>query len=721
MPLMATLNHSLQHGFSPIQLSQQQQPQHLDPPCSSCNKLMINCISITSDGPCEHCRAGNIECKLPKMQSQSQWGSNTNSPSVTRHPTVPASPAHPLPPGGATAAPVPGPQTLQNVPGSAQAPPQLGTSSQPPPVSQTHPDYTSPLSGSSGTPAPTTPLPPLHNIINIDKINTTLDTSSTGQTEPNRLISSQADFLTVTCKEVPIESLDDITNSGLSQEEQCQLLQAMLKRCSAYVKSITGLPLNSKSHLPLQWRYVDPESMREGNIVYRLLQLGILPSETFCRDALTIFRGNFCPSNYVSEKITFEHLLEHRPTLLLLYITLGTRDNLEHMELLKYYLDEHIAYCAFVKGDLSSEIIIALAEMLYFMGYQTYLYKFHHLLRLYLASIMVVDYSLEPDCILGDNMAHKRWELRAVVGSNAMATCVGLMLPKFRTVPWSPRHMDYAKLLREQACDPVDYFLERIAAVAQMSMDVINALDSISDPSCAEGGYLSPIPKDILLNVVSPLEAAFEREAAQLRKDADAGLLHMEHVAILESLHSRSYMYLFETTMLRATPKTRKNNAFVYYLGRQIRVASEMIRRFVCYSYCSNLRLPVLISFIPLHALVSLSKAQILSHTMGGHFKVDLRGNLEILQESWTRMLDAQSSSRCLQYAFEKVVSSVEKVVENGEKMAPSEENIDDLFGDSSHGNYWVSIEDTFTYDEDPVSVYLHGLGDRALDFGERS
>lgn len=520
---------------------------------------------------------------------------------------------------------------------------------------------------------------------------------------------------------MPIESLDDITNSGLSQEEQCQLLQAILNRCSAYVRSITGLPLNSKSHLPLQWRYEDPESMREGNIVYRLLQLGILPSESFCRDALTIFRGNFCPSGYVSEKVSFEHLLEQRPTLLLLYITLGTRDNLEHMELLKYYLDEHIAYCAFVKGDLSSEIIIALADMLYFMGYQTYLYKFHHLLRLYLASIMVVDYSLEPECILGDNMSHKRWELRAVVGSNAMTTCVGLMLPKFRTVPWSSRHMEYAKLLREQACDPADYYLERKAAVAQLSMDVINALDSISDPSCAEGGYLSPIPKDILLNVVAPLESAFEREAAQLRKDADAGLLHMEHVAVLESLHSRSYMYLFETAMLRATPKSRKNNAFVYYLGRQIRVASEMIRRFVCYSHCSNLRLPVLISFVPLHALVSLSKAQILSHTMGGHFKVDLRGNLDLLQESWTRMLEAQSSSRCLQYAYEKVVSSVEKVVDTGEKMAPSEDNISQLFGDGNQGNYWATIEDTFPYDEDPVSVYLHGLGDRALDFGERA
>lgn len=567
----------------------------------------------------------------------------------------------------------------------------------------------------------TPPLPSLNNIINIDKINTTLDTTVQGPTEPNRLISSQADFLTVTCKEVPIESLDDITNSGLSQEEQCQLLQAILNRCSAYVKSITGLPLNSKSHLPLQWRYVDPESMREGNIVYRLLQLGILPSESFCRDALTIFRGNFCPSGYVSEKVTFEHLLESRPTLLLLYITLGTRDNLEHMELLKYYLDEHIAYCAFVKGDLSSEIIIALAEMLYFMGYQTYLYKFHHLLRLYLASIMVVDYSLEPDCILGDNMAHKRWELRAVVGSNAMTTCVGLMLPKFRTVPWSPRHLQYAKLLREQAVDPVDYYLERIAAIAQLSMDTINALDSISDPSCAEGGFLSPIPKDILLNVVSPLEAAFEREAAQLRKDADAGLLHMEHVAMLESLHSRSYMYLFETAMLRATPKNRRNNAFVYYLGRQIRVASEMIRRFVCYSHCSNLRLPVLISFVPLHALVSLSKAEILSHTMGGQFKVDLYGNLDILTEAWTRMLEAQSSSRCLQYAYEKVVSSVKKVVENGEKIAPSEENVDRLFGEAGQGNYWVTIEENLPYDEDPVSVYLHGLGDRALDFGERS
>lgn len=611
---------------------------------------MINCISTSPEGPCDHCITGGIECKLP-------W-----SPSATT-----AKPAYSSPTGS------------------------------------------------------TPPLPSLNNIINIDKINTTLDTTVQGPTEPNRLISSQADFLTVTCKEVPIESLDDITNSGLSQEEQCQLLQAILNRCSAYVKSITGLPLNSKSHLPLQWRYVDPESMREGNIVYRLLQLGILPSESFCRDALTIFRGNFCPSGYVSEKVTFEHLLESRPTLLLLYITLGTRDNLEHMELLKYYLDEHIAYCAFVKGDLSSEIIIALAEMLYFMGYQTYLYKFHHLLRLYLASIMVVDYSLEPDCILGDNMAHKRWELRAVVGSNAMTTCVGLMLPKFRTVPWSPRHLQYAKLLREQAVDPVDYYLERIAAIAQLSMDTINALDSISDPSCAEGGFLSPIPKDILLNVVSPLEAAFEREAAQLRKDADAGLLHMEHVAMLESLHSRSYMYLFETAMLRATPKNRRNNAFVYYLGRQIRVASEMIRRFVCYSHCSNLRLPVLISFVPLHALVSLSKAEILSHTMGGQFKVDLYGNLDILTEAWTRMLEAQSSSRCLQYAYEKVVSSVKKVVENGEKIAPSEENVDRLFGEAGQGNYWVTIEENLPYDEDPVSVYLHGLGDRALDFGERS
>lgn len=377
----------------------------------------------------------------------------------------------------------------------------------------------------------------------------------------------------------------------------------------------------------------------EQNVMKELFKLGILEKENakskfaqFLEEELDYWPCVSLPPYY-----TFDWLLDNEPLSLLAFIAVTCLDEPDLHDTLLYYLEGSLSKKTSLTGEITVPLILIYLVLSLWCSPPRKWGSYKHQMSLMMALNITLcldlgneQYRNNPE-VLKDG-SKERMILRAYMGVYSCCGSLGLSLPRFKVVSWTPAHERCAQLLLMGDSTPHDRFLYYYSKLVALGEEIFQFLypNTFAPPDLDP----SRMPHDSLRMLMVGYERRMQQMAAEsglFTEDSKArNMLSIIYYQLLMTM----YDYVVCKVLLR---KDQISQVYMQTLTRLVKAAEKVISSFIMLcDQTSNF--PTFFYYRPMHALVALIRARLLVKTQDLDLDIDVEGEFNDVSEALSKL-----------------------------------------------------------------------------------
>ncbi|ODV94544.1 hypothetical protein PACTADRAFT_3430 [Pachysolen tannophilus NRRL Y-2460] len=435
-----------------------------------------------------------------------------------------------------------------------------------------------------------------------------------------------------------------------------QLIAHVIQSSQATSSGLTNIQnsassINSMKEGPVKMIPKLPSIPYEFNIIKELIKLKIL-DEKDAQERFNYFLENmlaYWPTiSFSPEYCDFYYLLENRPLVLLAAISVTGLNLPDFHDTLLYYLERNLAQRVYITGDLTVDLIYVCIILALWSSPPRKWGSFKHQMSLLLALNLSLCLDLGNEKIRNSNNvlisnSEERKAIRNFISVYVSCGSLGLSLPQFRCVSWTPSHENASDLLMMGDSNHNDkflYYYSRIIAVGQEIAEYFSK--SYKNDIEQEGKFVNSI-------------SSYETKLQDLI--SDSGLITQKskerHLVLIIYFQLLITMYDF---VICNTGSQLNNEVYSKFLESMIKASEKIIDSFV--NLCDETsNFPTFFYYRPVHALVTLIRARILVRST----KLDLEINVQREYDRVREALISLSKKSLVAKKMSVILTRVEK------------------------------------------------------------
>lgn len=396
------------------------------------------------------------------------------------------------------------------------------------------------------------------------------------------------------------------------------------------IKSIPSLP------------WISPEL----NIMKELIKLEIITTE-IAKSKVDIFFEKlyiYWPCISFPKQYEYDWLLENEPLILLSFITVTCLNEPDLHDTLLYYLEDNLSIRTSVTGNISVSFIqIYLVLSLWCSPPRKWgSYKHQMSLLMALNLTLCLDlghevYKNSPNVLKDDST--ERQMVRSYMAVYACCGSLGLSLPRFKVVNWTPVHERCAQVLLLGESNQADKFIYFYSKLVALGEEIFQYLCPNGFPNLiVDKESVNQIgDKDSLANLRS-IMIDYEKRMQKLAIDSNLFTPDSHTSNLLSIIYYQLLMTMYDYVVCRVLiHRDKMTEIYLQTLSRLVKASEKVIDSF-CLVCEQTPDFPTFFYYRPMHALVALIRARLLIKTQ----LLDLEVNIE--------------------QAYEKIVNNVQKI-----------------------------------------------------------
>ncbi|CDK29361.1 unnamed protein product [Kuraishia capsulata CBS 1993] len=414
----------------------------------------------------------------------------------------------------------------------------------------------------------------------------------------------------------------------------------------------------------------------EYNICKELFKLEILTHddaalrfETFCSEMLCYWPCVSLPDAY-----TFDFLLENEPLVLLGFISVTCLNEPDLHDTLLYYLDRNLAQRVSITGDITASLIQVYIVLSLWCSPPRKWGSYKHQMNLLTALNLSLCLDLGNEHIRTNSNvlqsnAEERKMVRAFVGVYSCCGSLGLSLPRFKVVTWTPHHDNCCRVLLMGESNRNDMFLCYYARLIGIGQEIFDFLcpdgvspshenfgkreESVPPGSVDDSWQSNALPHESLRAIMISYEKRMQQCASE------SGLLAHDSKErnLLSIIYYQLLMTMYDYVVCRVLSKQDVlTEVYMQTLSRLIRAGEKVIDSFV--NLCEQTpNFPTFFYYRPMHALVALIRSRLLVRSQ----RLDLEINVEREYERVSTALAEISKKSLVAKKMSAILTRVEK------------------------------------------------------------
>lgn len=392
----------------------------------------------------------------------------------------------------------------------------------------------------------------------------------------------------------------------------------------------------------------------ESNIMKELIKMNIITSSE-AKERMDRFFTElhiYWPCVSFPKHYTYKWLLDNEPLVLLSFITVTCLNDPDLHDTLLYYLEDNLSVRTSIIGNISVSFIqIHLVLSLWCSPPKKWgSYKHQMSLLMALNLTLCLDlgnevYKNSSNILSDDSM--ERQMIRSYMAVYACCGSLGLSLPRFKVVSWTPVHERCCQLLLSGESNQADKFLYYYSKLVALGEEIFQFLCPNGFPNQSvrrsSNNNDNSDEKDFPVNnsKLKDIMVGYEKRMQKIAMDSNLfnssssmrNLLSIIYYQLLMTM----YDYIVCKVLLRRDVLTE---VYIETLSRLIKASEKVISSFCALDEQTS-EFPTFFYYRPMHALVALIRARLLIKTQ----ELDLEVNVE--------------------EEHEKVVKSIEKLSKN--------------------------------------------------------
>lgn len=355
-----------------------------------------------------------------------------------------------------------------------------------------------------------------------------------------------------------------------------------------------------------------PWISNESNIIKEVIRLGII-SDIDARYRMQYFFDEiyvYWPCVSFPEYYTYEWLVENDPLTLLAIITVTCLNDADLHDTLLYYLEEKLSVKTAITGDISVSFIQVYLLLSLWCSPPRKWGSYKHQMSLLMALNLSLCLDLGNEVCKGltrviRDKSNERQMVRAFMSVYACCGSLGLSLPRFKVVNWTPIHEKCCQLLTLGESNEADKFLFHYCKLVALGEEIFQYFCpngfSVSNRS---DGLSNEELKNIMIN--------YEVRMHQIVVDSNLFTSIAKSKNLLSIIYYQLLMTMYDYVVCRVLlKKDTITEVYIQTLTRLIKASEKIIDSFseLC-EQTSNF--PTFFYYRPVHAIVALIRARLL-------------------------------------------------------------------------------------------------------------
>ena len=389
-----------------------------------------------------------------------------------------------------------------------------------------------------------------------------------------------------------------------------------------------------------------PWISHEQNVIKELIRLNIISTEE-AKSRLTYFYNDlyvYWPCVSFPKHYTYDWLLENEPLVLLSLITVTCLNDPDLHDTLLYYLEENLSIRTSITGNISVSFIQIYLVLSLWCSPPRKWGSYKHQMSLLMALNLTLCLDLGNEVykntskILSDD-SPERQMIRSYMAVYSCCGSLGLSLPRFKVVSWTPVHERCCQLLlmgESNEADKFIYFYSKLVALGEEIFQFLcpNGFPNVSVRKGGSVGFAvesdTTINNAMLRNIMVNYEKRMQKLAMESNLFNSSSKMRNLLSIIYYQLLMTMYDYIVCRVLLRRDVLTE---VYLQTLNRLIKASEKVIDSFILLcDQTSNF--PTFFYYRPMHALVALIRARLLVKTQQLDFEVDVEQEYEKVSES---------------------------------------------------------------------------------------
>lgn len=372
------------------------------------------------------------------------------------------------------------------------------------------------------------------------------------------------------------------------------------------------------------------------NIMKEIIKLEIITQNDAIKRTNYFFNElhSYWPCVSFPKHYKYEWLLENEPLVLLSFITVTSLNDPDLHDTLLYYLEDNLSVRTSITGNISFSFIqIYLVLSLWCSPPRKWgSYKHQMSLLMALNLTLCLDlgnevYKNTPN-VLKDG-SPERHMIRSYMAVYSCCGSLGLSLPRFKVVNWTPVHEKCCQLLLMGEVNDADKFLYFYSKLVSLGEEIFQFLCpngfpniSVRKNSSVGSDSDSTINNSTLRSIMVGYEKKMQKLAVESNLFSSSSKMRNLLSIIYYQLLMTMYDYIVCRVLLRRDVLTE---VYLQTLNRLIKASEKVIDSFV--TLCDQtLNFPTFFYYRPMHALVALIRARLLVKTQQLDFEVNVEG-----------------------------------------------------------------------------------------------
>lgn len=389
-----------------------------------------------------------------------------------------------------------------------------------------------------------------------------------------------------------------------------------------------------------------PWISHEQNVIKELIRLNIISTEE-AKSRLAYFFNDlyvYWPCVSFPKHYTYDWLLENEPLVLLSLITVTCLNDPDLHDTLLYYLEENLSIRTSITGNISVSFIQIYLVLSLWCSPPRKWGSYKHQMSLLMALNLTLCLDLGNEVykntskILSDNSSERQM-IRSYMAVYSCCGSLGLSLPRFKVVSWTPVHERCCQLLlmgESNDADKFIYFYSKLVALGEEIFQFLcpNGFPNVSVRKGGSVGFTAEsdttINNGMLRNIMVNYEKRMQKLAMESNLFNSSSKMRNLLSIIYYQLLMTMYDYIVCRVLLRRDVLTE---VYLQTLNRLIKASEKVIDSFILLcDQTSNF--PTFFYYRPMHALVALIRARLLVKTQQLDFEVDVEQEYEKVSES---------------------------------------------------------------------------------------
>ncbi|GMM28803.1 hypothetical protein DAMA08_015190 [Martiniozyma asiatica (nom. inval.)] len=373
------------------------------------------------------------------------------------------------------------------------------------------------------------------------------------------------------------------------------------------------------------------------NIIKELIKLDILTID-IAKNKMKFFFNelhSYWPCISFPEYYTFEYLIDNEPLVLLSIITVTCLNEPDLHDSLLYYLEDNLSVRTSITGEINTSFIQIYIILSLWCSPPRKWGSYKHQMSLLMALNLTLcldlgnEINMNNSNVLKDD-SKERKIIRSYMSVYSCCGSLGLSLPRFKVVNWTPVHEKYCQLLLLGQSNDSDKFLFFYSKLVSLGEEIFQYL--------CPNGFPSSNLEDINNVELRSKMIQFEQRMQKLAMESGMFSNNCKIKNLLSIIYYQLLMTMYDYIVCKVLLKREiLTEVYQQTLNRLIKASEKVIQSFEL--LCDEtFNIPTFFYYRPMHALVALIRARLLVKTQKLEFEINVEQEYEKVSNSLKKL-----------------------------------------------------------------------------------